>query len=211
MSAAIVYVHGLWMPGAEGWLLQRRLAALLGWRCHTFRYASVRTSMHAITVALRETIAALAAERVHLVGHSLGGIVILRCLERYPVPPGRVVFLGTPVRGSRAALKFGRSAWGQALLGQNAAAELLRTRERSWPVERDLGLIAGSRAMGFGRLVTRYDEPNDGTVAVSETRLPGARAHITLPVTHTGMLLSARVARETAHFLARGTFSAAAA
>ena len=52
-----------------------------------------------------------------------------------------------------------------------------------------------------------FQEPNDGTVAVSETRMPGATDHIVLPVSHMGMLLSARVAQETGHFLTQGHFS----
>ena len=44
-------------------------------------------------------------------------------------------------------------------------------------------------------------------MAVSETRMPGATDHITLPVSHFGMLLSARVAREAGAFLALGHFS----
>ena len=44
------------------------------------------------------------------------------------------------------------------------------------------------------------------SVAVAETRLPGATAHLTLPVSHTGMLLSARVAREVGSFLDHGRF-----
>jgi hypothetical protein len=37
--------------------------------------------------------------------------------------------------------------------------------------------------------------------------MPGAADHITLPVSHLGMLLSARVAHETGHFLTQGRFS----
>jgi hypothetical protein len=56
--------------------------------------------------------------------------------------------------------------------------------------------------------VVDFQEANDGTVAVSETKLPGAKAHIVLPVSHTGMLLSARVAFETGQFLELGHFGA---
>jgi hypothetical protein len=56
--------------------------------------------------------------------------------------------------------------------------------------------------------VVDFDEPNDGAVAISETRLPGAKAHLVLPVNHTGMLLSPRVAEEAGRFLATGAFSA---
>ncbi|MFO1400195.1 MAG: hypothetical protein U1F30_03105 [Steroidobacteraceae bacterium] len=147
------------------------------------------------------------AARVHLVGHSLGGLVILRCVERYPdLPPGRVVFLGTPAVASAAARRVARFRIGRAAMGPVVAEELLRHHERSWGAERGLGIIAGDQQLSLGRLVTDFTEPNDGTVAVAETRLPGASAHLTLPVSHTGMLLSARVAREVGSFLDHGRF-----
>jgi len=52
----------------------------------------------------------------------------------------------------------------------------------------------------------KFDEDSDGTVAVSETRMPGATDFVTLPVSHTGMMLSARVAREAGVFLQTGRF-----
>jgi hypothetical protein len=60
--------------------------------------------------------------------------------------------------------------------------------------------------LGFGRLLLKFDEDNDGTVAVSETRLAGAAGFLPLPVTHSGMLWSANVARETGSFLEYGSF-----
>src|SRR6202451_3903454 len=112
-EAVVVYVHGLWMTGAESLLLRRRLASERGYGLKVFRYASVGAPPAHIIAALRNTIAAIEAPRVHLVGHSLGGLMILRCLERYPMPqPGRVVFLGTPAAGSRAAPRTRRSASG---------------------------------------------------------------------------------------------------
>ena len=121
-------------------------------------------------------------------------------------PPGRVVFLGTPSMASRAANAVGRFRLGRAILGPAASEGLLYAHEHRWSQERELGIIAGTRPLSFGRLVTKFDEDNDGTVAVSETRLPGAKAHLTLPVSHTGLLLSARVAHEVGQFLEYGHF-----
>ncbi len=136
-----------------------------------------------------------------------GGIAILRCLERHPrQPPGRVVIMGTPSMASQAATALARFRLGRAILGQAAARELLHSHQRRWPHEREIGIIAGTQPLSFGRLVVDFDEPNDGTVAVSETRLPGATAHLTLPVSHSGMLLSARVAHEVGQFLEHGHF-----
>ena len=47
---------------------------------------------------------------------------------------------------------------------------------------------------------------DDGTVAVAETRLDGARDHIIMPTTHTGMLISRNVAEQIGSFLRRGEF-----
>jgi hypothetical protein len=57
-------------------------------------------------------------------------------------------------------------------------------------------------------LLLTFPDANDGTVAVSETELPGASARLCLPVTHSGMLLSARVAQEAGSFLQHGRFGA---
>lgn len=209
MNAAVVYVHGLWFSGYEAFMLRRRLEKERGYAWQVCTYASTVLAMDEIADALDAFIAALDAPRVHLLGHSLGGIAILRCLERHPQqPPGRVVFMGTPSMASQAATALARFRFGRAMLGQAATKELLYTHQRSWPHERELGIIAGTQPMSLGRLVADFDEPNDGTVAVSETRLPGAKAHLLLPVSHSGMLLSARVAHEVGQFLEYGHFGA---
>jgi pimeloyl-ACP methyl ester carboxylesterase len=200
------------MSGRESLVLRRRLARQFGFRVHRFRYSTLAArSMTEITGRLQSLVSELDAPCVHLVGHSLGGLIIYRFLERYPVQPwGRVVFLGTPCRPSQAALKANHIRLVARLLGRSVAQELLRSRERRWTMDRDLGIIAGTQPVGVGRLLARFDEECDGTVAVSETRLPGAREHIVLPVSHLGMLMSARVARETGAFLRDGRFSSRA-
>ena len=72
--------------------------------------------------------------------------------------------------------------------------------------ERDIGVIAGNVPLGFGRLVAKFDEDNDGTIAVSETRLAGVRDHLVMPVSHKGMLVSSDVADQAGSFLKRGEF-----
>ena len=56
-------------------------------------------------------------------------------------------------------------------------------------------------------LLAQFEEDSDGTVAVSETRLPGATDHLVLPVSHLGHAGLPRVARETGLFLQEGRFS----
>jgi pimeloyl-ACP methyl ester carboxylesterase len=208
MGEAVVYVHGLWMSGGESLLLRRRLSREFGMNVHPFRYATATSTMTEITSRLQSFVRGLEASRLHFVGHSLGGLVIYRFLERYPQqPPGRVVFLGTPSVASRAAVQAAHIRLVASAMGRPVQDELLRPRDRRWNADRELGIIAGTRALGVGQFLARFEEDCDGTIGVSETQLPGATDHITLPVSHLGMLVSSRVARETGAFLQDGRFS----
>lgn len=203
----VIYVHGLWMSGGEALLLRHRLSRDLGCEVHAFSYSAVQ-GMEEIASRLEDFVRALDPATVHFVGHSLGGLVIYRFFERYPrQAPGRVVFLGSPCVASKAAVQLGHSRFMAALMGRSVTEELLRPRERRWSFERPLGIIAGSYSFGFGQFLAGFEEESDGTVAVSETRLPGATDHIVIPVSHVGMLVSARVARETGWFLREARFS----
>jgi pimeloyl-ACP methyl ester carboxylesterase len=206
-AAAVVFVHGLWMTGHESLLLTARLRRARGYSTQLYHYASMRAPIAHSAAGLRAAMHAIDAPQVHLVGHSLGGLVILRCLQAQALaPPGRVVFLGTPCGGSRAAQVLGARRWGRALLGRAMAEELLAPSLRRWEADRPLGVIAGTAGAGLGRLLLSFGEANDGTVTVAETRIEGASEHLCLPVTHSTMLLSARVARATADFLEHGSF-----
>lgn len=203
---SVVFVHGLWVNGRETFWLRRRVRAL-GLAPVLFHYRSLSWNCGEVVERLSALLARLPPP-VHLVGHSLGGVMVLRLFEHNPQqPPGRVVLMGAPVAGSRAARRLARRAGGRLLLGPLAREELLRSGPPHWRGARELGVIAGSGGIGLGRLVADLPEPNDGTVAVDETDLDGATDRVVLPVTHTGMLFSAQVAREVACFLHTGRFS----
>jgi pimeloyl-ACP methyl ester carboxylesterase len=209
MKTAVVFVHGLFLNGTEFTLLRRRLAASHGFKAHRFSYSTVSGSMNSALSQLSQFVSRIDAERIHFVGHSLGGLVLSRYFERERIErPGRVVLLGSPVVGSSSARAIARHAWLKRVLGPLVAEELLEpAASRCWACERELGLIAGTSPVGLGRFFARFDEDCDGTVAVSETKLPGHTAHLTMPVSHMGMLASADVAREVGEFLDRGRFS----
>jgi len=190
--------------------MRRRLAASHGFQCHSFGYRTVANSMEPVVDRLAEFVRRIDADRVHFVGHSLGGLVLYRFFERERgAPPGRVVFLGAPAVKSRTAERVGRLPVFSSLIGGLVTAELVSpTSTREWRSSRELGCIAGTRPMGLGRFFGRFDEDCDGTIGVSETKLPGHAAHVTLPVSHMGMLLSSAVATQVGEFLSHGRFSA---
>jgi hypothetical protein len=122
------------------------------------------------------------------------------------LPPGRIVLLGSPLRGSRSAEKLARLPFGKKIMGLGVGEELLASRERRWNGARDLGVIAGDLGFGFGRLVGPLGGPSDGTILVEETELPGTADRLVLRVSHTGMLFSAAVARAAGAFFRTGRF-----
>ena len=180
-----------------------------GFTTSAFSYPSRRRDLSAQADDLRsfvETDARADSVPLHFVGHSLGGLVIMTLLtkQNHDLPRGRVVLLGSPVRGSGTARKIGSNTLGRALLGP-----ALRGLESGTPIQttREVGVIAGLRSRGMGSLLGGMSEPNDGTVSVHETCIADATDGIQLPVSHFGMLLSERVARECAHFLKSGKFA----
>jgi pimeloyl-ACP methyl ester carboxylesterase len=197
------------MNGADGLVLRRRLEHETGMKTHAFHYRSLAGSMSDIVVRLAQFTRGLEAERVHFVGHSLGGLVIYHTLEQVTdLPMGHAVFLGTPAVACAAAVGVTqRLSPAAKLLGQGVAEELLTERSRHWGIDRPLGIVAGTRPVGLGHLFTTLDGEHDGTVSVNETRLPGATDYITLPVGHMGLLMSSRVARQTCAFIKEGRFS----
>src|SRR5262245_5355261 len=137
-AAHIIYVHGLWMNGSESLFLRRRLHSQLGVPVHAFSYRSVSANMADATARLQAFVRELAAPQVHLIAHSLGGLVVHRFLETYPEqPPGRVVFLGVPAVASRSAVSVARVGWRATALGRCVAEELLTDRSRRWGGSRE--------------------------------------------------------------------------
>lgn len=215
LRGTVLFVHGLWMTGAESFLIKRNLAKH-GWNLRAFPYSSFaepvsrvaqRCARYALLVA-RRTLAP-----VHLVGHSLGGLVIYRMFETDLLAPDRfsgdfcrVVFMGTPVRGTQSGRTLARLTPLRKLLGAAGTEELLSELPRRWQHKTQLGVIAGDAPHGLGRLITRLDGPNDGTVAVSETAIEGATDRCVIHASHMGMLVAAETAEQIARFLEAGHF-----
>lgn len=204
MRTSVVTVHGWHMTGLEMALLRRRLRAG-GHEVYPFRYASRRRTPEQAARALAAFLDDVPGDLVHLVAHSLGGVIVRHLFAVAPVQrPGRIVMLGSPLQGSRVAARLAQNRIGRWWLG----AALDRGLLGGSPIlrGRDIGMIAGSRARGPGPLFTRLPHPHDGMVAVEETQGPDVFRHLTLPESHMGMLVDRVVAQETLHFLEAGEF-----
>lgn len=210
MNEHIILLHGLWMRGFSLGLLDRRLTDA-GYRVQRFDYMSVAATQEHILGRLQAQMREIAPDPVHLVGHSLGGLLALRaCLDVEFLPPGRIVCLGSPLKGSAAARAFaGWGRGGEVLLGHNRA--LLQQGLERWDGPREVGMIAGRMPIGLGAMFGQIEGENDGTVAVAETRLPGLTDHCVVEASHTGLVLSSEVVRQIEQFLRHGRFAPLAA
>lgn len=206
-SEIIVLTHGLWMPSWMLGLLRRRLHGL-GLPCFCFSYPTVQRDLTANSQALANYCASFSASKIHLVGHSLGGVVILKMLQeqRYSVP-GRVVLLGAPIAGNSAARQLSHRPLFNKILGL-CVQQLINEAPMPIPPGHEVGIIAGRKSLGLGRLLVSLAQPNDGVVTTEEARSNMAQDFIVLNVSHSGMLFSSQVAEQTLYFLKYGHFNA---
>lgn len=207
MSERVLVLHGLWMRS----LVMRPLAARLreqGFEVETLDYASIFRGPEPCIAHVVQRLRREADRGLHLVGHSLGGVIAVRAaLEAGDTGGGRIVCLGSPLAGSSTARAMVARGGVGSLVGRSAP--MLARGIDAAPAGREVGVIAGNRGFGVGQLFHRIVGPSDGTVAVEETRISGLTDHIEVPVSHTGLVYSRQVAQLAGRFLSEGGFGAA--
>lgn len=201
----VVLIHALGRSRWSMWLMARRLRAA-GWPVALVAYPSCRLSIEASTdlVATKVAEASSGWGAVHLVGHSLGGIIGRRlALTRPDLRIARVVQMGTPNLGTEVAVRLARWAPARWLLGP------VFTQVAGFPAREErsayIGSIAGTGHIGWLNALLGLGGPNDGLVTV-RSAWGGAGSRAAVPVSHTFLPSSARVARLTAAFLRDGSF-----
>lgn len=198
-------LHGLWLRAWVVEPLRRRLAST-DMRAVSFGYPTVRRALDDNARDLAAFADRQPGDRLHFVGHSLGGLVVLRMLAiARPARIGRTVLLGSPCLGSHVVETLTKFPGATTILGF-AIVQWQRDPVRRVPDGLEIAAIAGDRPVGIGHVVVPIEPPHDGAVRVAETRLPGLSDHLSLPVTHTGMLFSREVARQTGVYLRSGRF-----
>ncbi len=193
------------------YLIKRRLEREYGMRVLLFSYPSVQGALDENANALATFISKHKLRKAHIIGHSLGGVLALRMYAIDPeLPPGRIVCLGSPLSGSRAADCLNALHWAEDIIGNSVPQAMVHHSATEWASDvvqqHEVGVIAGTVPVGLGRLFANFDEANDGTISVSETRLDGIKDHLVMRVSHKGLLVSANVADQAAAFIRRGEF-----
>ena len=130
-------------------------------------------------------------------------------ISRSSIHSGPVVWscLGPPLKGSGVAHFISRNVVLKHLtLG--ASSSSLLGNVPAWRGTRPLAVLAGTRGLGIGQMLgAPLERPNDGAVAVSETRVKSCTVHKLIPYSHTGMLLAKPVAAMIDEFLRTGNIT----
>jgi pimeloyl-ACP methyl ester carboxylesterase len=189
-------------------LLMKVMAEFLrriGYHTHVVSYRFLEHSPAENAAVLKQQLASIDTPIVHWVGHSLGGIVILHLLQQHDdLPPGKIVLLGSPVRGSSFAGKIHDIPMLRPLLGRSIEKGLLGGAPE-YTTDRPLGIITGSQRFGLGALLFEV-EGSDGVVSLSETRLNGITDEVSVPYSHSTMVFSKKCAERVAQFLENSRF-----
>lgn len=154
--------------------------------------------------------AAGASEKIHFVGHSLGGILVRKYLKDNEIERlGRVVMLGPPNQGSRAADELGDLP-GMDWLNGPAGRQLGKGPDSVplalGPANFELGVIAGNRTIDPITSAV-LDDPDDGKVSVADTRLDGMDDFVVVEHSHAFMMRLEKPIELTIRFLKTGSFS----
>lgn len=201
-----IVVHGLgnWSVCMRDHAKELRQA---GYTVVPFDYPSNFASIDDAAADLAGLIADLPpTDRIDLVGHSLGGLVLRATLARCKDERlGRVVLLGTPNQGADLARMLKKSFAFRATTG-TAGQQLAAGGEyvANLPAPHcEFACIAGGRGeRGYNPLLRGND---DGLVSVDSVRLDGAKAFTVVPANHHTLLHDEKVVKMTARFLETGS------
>ena len=186
----VLLVHGLFMRAT---MLRPMMAQLRrrGYQCLALTYPTRNQTLHDSVAQHLPQIQDFAGDAsLFAIGHSLGGLYLRHLHQQWPqgLAAGRVVTLGTPHLGSKVGRYFYERPWRRRILG-HCWEQGLDGNAPAWDAAIPLLSIAGTKAIGVGSALGIFaaDEPNDGTVAVSETELPQAAAFYRLHTSHSAL------------------------
>lgn len=203
----VILLHGI-VRSSKSFAKMRAQLVRNGYTVFAFDYPSTRIEIAEAAEYLRSVIESLdGIEEIHFVAHSMGGLVVRSYLTKKPDPRiGRMVMIGVPNRGADLADRLKQNPLFRAIFGpagQQLVSDTKGYIAKLPTPEFEFAIISGSRGSleGYNPLIPGDD---DGTVAVSSTRLPGAADFITVHGLHAFLMSNDETIACTLHFLRDG-------
>jgi pimeloyl-ACP methyl ester carboxylesterase len=211
VKPTVVFLHGL-ARSHRSLAILRRAVERAGYPTWARSYPSRRLELAALADWLAQAVREDLGEcPLFGVTHSLGGVLVRHLAQR--LPWRGVVMLAPPNQGSRVAAAFKDNPvfrWYFGPAGQQIE------RADGWPAPPSpFGVIAGTTSLSpaappgwliRGLRLLPPDEPSDGTVAVSETRLEGMADFTTVAASHAWIMNHPQVPPLVLGFLEHGRF-----
>jgi len=210
-NAIVVLVPGLFSPRVTMCPMARRFKQH-GFQTLVFPNRYLLKTPEQNAHGLLAKLQALSADRIHLLGHSLGGVVIMHALRLNSEQPvgdrfadGKVVLIASPVNGSEFARAFHGNRVVKKFLGRCLEGGVLNGMPEQLD-GRETGVISGSSRAGLAAMIYHSEHPNDGMINEFETQLSGAQDAVSVPQSHALMLFSRRCSELAIRFVQYGQF-----
>lgn len=215
VGECVVLLHGL----ARSSLSMERMKWFLeenGYKVANIDYPSREHKIEvlaplAVEAGLEQCAAMNSHKRIHFVTHSLGGILVRYYYSDHELPAlGRVVMLGPPNLGSKAVDEL-QGLPGFEWLNGPAGYQLGKGPEsiplQLGPPTFEFAVIAGDETIDPVTSAV-LDDPDDGRVSVSDTKLEGMNDFRLVGVSHAFMMQSSEIFVLVRDFLETGQFAA---
>lgn len=211
----VIVLHGLGRTPFSMFMVSRALKQQ-GYAVADWGYLSVKGGMESQISRLRARFGELARyKKVHGVGHSLGGLMLRGLLGGpHELPLGRLVMMGTPNQGASMinthGWLFNRGPLNQPIIRDLRAGSPVY---ENLPVpDMEIGIIAGIEKFNPLNPVswinrnTFGNQPHDGTVEVSSTKLASMKDFIAIEANHSFLSVNRKAIKATVNFIRSGKF-----
>ncbi len=211
-NECVVLVHGLWR---SAWAMRSIANDLDEYGYQTVSVSYPSTEMSIPEIAERfippavDQCAQSGAHKIHIVSHSMGGVVARQYLQTNQLPDGsKVVMLSPPNQGSELSERFGDDAWYHYFVGP-AGVSLSKKEGGIIPslkaIDESVGIIAAYRSWSVWPSEW-LPKPNDGTVSVESMKLPEMDDFILINSGHATMRFSSEIQAQIRSFIQTGRF-----
>ncbi|MBN2308883.1 MAG: alpha/beta fold hydrolase [Candidatus Hydrogenedentes bacterium] len=183
-----------------------------GYEVYAVNYASTRFDIDTFAAQVESLLAGFASDfdEIHVVTHSMGGLVARRALsgERCPERMGRLVMVAPPNQGAVMAdllLDWWPSEHVTGPAGKQLATGVESFAKSAGTPACEFGVLAGARGDGEGwnPLIPGDD---DGVVELANTGLEGMADFVVVPALHTVIMNTPESVRQVVFFLEHGRF-----
>lgn len=206
----VVLLHGYLRSSGCMNFLESKLESA-GYKVQNLSYPSTKYSISTLS---REHVGPkidhTLCDKIHFVGHSMGGIIVRHYLSENKLPNlGHVVLITAPNNGSELVTSIQNNkslSWvlmGPAVHDIAVGSEFFKTLPLP---DYNVGIITADKSMNPITSMFILEGMDDGTLTIESMKLPNMKDIVNLPSTHTLVLSHPEISTQVESFLKEGRF-----